>query len=797
MPSKSSKKIVEEKRSRRRNRRLKRKDRKDGRSSKKIASPKGLPRADELKNPHLKPFLPRRRSSKPNSEIDSPTKHSPKRFKLKQSSQLSHVRSVNVTDSRKRSPIKINFANESDQISTDFIIRDFCKSAVIRNASLGSATNEEDEDDTDLEALAMLGKYGNMSRLIHNRAVKGRGRTTGGDKIRNVGFRTPTKKSNMFEKTQEILSSMSSPSSAKGPSLGSFSGEAALTSPKSSPSDKMMRRMANTSSGNVTPVRRALINSSIAKATSLNASPSDKKTHRNHLETIDRTPTKLRGFAKDGGKDTPLKQLHLNATEDDPPTPYRLRRRVAHTLQKLKDQEETDSSESSSDEEQMNEGKMGEDNNQSPAHSKLAEKNGVPNEKVLINLSSKGKREAKLANKENTDNYFETYGHDERGGKNRIQTSDHTLSRNLKAAQLCPEALRSILDGEELRHKNEIHKLLHSHAAMFNKWLLWLSQDFNLLLYGLGSKRDLLSDLHTHISKVDPEAHVLIVNGYFPSLTLKHIFNGIINDLLDGAISKDGSHTGNADNTGFTASSDQCEIISKALKANNEYLYLIIHNLDGLALRSDKIQGSFAKLASSNRIRLVASIDHVNAPLLWDADKRSKFNFVWYDATTFLPYTEETLNENSLVMTSTGGSGGDGGRLGTGALALNSLSRVFESLTPNAKEVYLTIVRYQLEALEELKEDKKNGDDFKSSKPQIINNMTYQGLSFKDLYRRCRKAFLVNSDLTLRAQLTEFRDHKLIRERKGVDDGIDYLIIPLNAVTLGEFLEQRNNMDGK
>ena len=132
------------------------------------------------------------------------------------------------------------------------------------------------------------------------------------------------------------------------------------------------------------------------------------------------------------------------------------------------------------------------------------------------------------------------------------------------------------------------------------------------------------------------------------------------------------------------------------MKANDEYLYLIIHNLDGLALRSDKIQGSLAKLASCNRIRLVASIDHVNAPLLWDADKRSKFNFVWYDATTFLPYTEETLNENSLMMTSAGVSGGgDGGRLGTGALALNSLSRVFESLTPNAKEVYLTIVQVQ------------------------------------------------------------------------------------------------------
>lgn len=40
------------------------------------------------------------------------------------------------------------------------------------------------------------------------------------------------------------------------------------------------------------------------------------------------------------------------------------------------------------------------------------------------------------------------------------------------------------------------------------------------------------------------------------------------------------------------------------------------------------------------------------------------------------------------------------------------------------------------------------------------------GLSFQDFYQRCREAFLVNSDLTLRTQLTEFKDHKLIRTRK-------------------------------
>merc|ERR1712062_694566 len=115
--------------------------------------------------------------------------------------------------------------------------------------------------------------------------------------------------------------------------------------------------------------------------------------------------------------------------------------------------------------------------------------------------------------------------------------------------------------------------------------------------------------------------------------------------------------------------------------------------------------------------------------------------------------------------------------------------------TPNAKEIYLTIVKYQLEALEEVKKEQLSENSANDQSQIQAIGTTYQGLSFKDLYRRCRKAFLVNSDLTLRAQLTEFRDHKLIRERKGVDGGIDYLVIPLNTATLAEFLEQRNSID--
>ena len=155
-----------------------------------------------------------------------------------------------------------------------------------------------------------------------------------------------------------------------------------------------------------------------------------------------------------------------------------------------------------------------------------------------------------------------------------------------------------------------------------------------------------------------------------------------------------------------------------------------------------------------------------------------QFNYIWVDSTNFLPYTEETLNENSIFAR-------QGACLGNAQqMALNSLARVFETLTPNAKAIYVIIAKFQIKAVDDLEsaatEGAADGSGF------------YQGISFKDLYQKSRKSFLVNSDLTLRAQLTEFRDHKLLRERKGADDGIDYLLIPLKNETLKEFLEQHD-----
>lgn len=44
-------------------------------------------------------------------------------------------------------------------------------------------------------------------------------------------------------------------------------------------------------------------------------------------------------------------------------------------------------------------------------------------------------------------------------------------------------------------------------------------------------------------------------------------------------------------------------------------VYLLIHNIDGLMLRGEKTQSALGQLAALPNLHLVASIDHINAPL--------------------------------------------------------------------------------------------------------------------------------------------------------------------------------------
>nr|XP_033801364.1 origin recognition complex subunit 2 isoform X2 [Geotrypetes seraphini]XP_033801365.1 origin recognition complex subunit 2 isoform X2 [Geotrypetes seraphini] len=356
----------------------------------------------------------------------------------------------------------------------------------------------------------------------------------------------------------------------------------------------------------------------------------------------------------------------------------------------------------------------------------------------LTSVSNKipAKRSKRSATSDLVENYFEAHS------SSKVLTSDRTLQK-LQTPKLDQETLHSVLDNVPPTFPVELKQLNQQYEDLFHKWMLQLHLGFNIVLYGLGSKRNLLEKFRTRM--LQDSVHI-VINGFFPNISVKSILCTIIEEVLN--------HMG-----GFHNPLDQLDFIVKAFKEDPSLeLHLLIHNLDSQMLRGDKSQQILGQLASIPNIHVIASIDHINAPLMWDQAKQSLFNWLWYETTTYNPYVEETSYENSLLVKQ------------SGALALSSLVHVLRSLTPNARGIFRLLAEYQL----------ANKD-----------NPSYTGLSFQDFYQQCREAFLVNSDLTLRAQLTEFRDHKLIRTKKGAD-GVECLLIPVDFGTLHGFFDMED-----
>ena len=335
-------------------------------------------------------------------------------------------------------------------------------------------------------------------------------------------------------------------------------------------------------------------------------------------------------------------------------------------------------------------------------------------------------------------------------------TSDHTLSR-LARPRLEQGVVQTALQTRPSPFQSDCQRLYEEHSLLYPYWLVEMHSGFNVLLYGLGSKKRLMEDF---CKQCLPDSVYLVVNGYFPGLTVKQVLTSLSSDLLG----HNGSFKSHTEHAQFVADVLERQSSKKGGVSNiaipPHEVFLVIHNLDGPMLRNDQAQAALSILAVSKRVHVIASVDHINAPLLCDQARLSRFNWTWHDVTTFQTYREETSYENSLLVRQ------------SGSLALSSLNHVVRSLTPNARGIFELLARYQLE-------HKKDGCSEKG----------YQGLSFSECYRRCREKFLVNSDLTLRAQLTEFIDHKLVRSNKG-SDGVEYLLIPVDDATLSQFLSE-------
>jgi origin recognition complex subunit 2 len=73
-----------------------------------------------------------------------------------------------------------------------------------------------------------------------------------------------------------------------------------------------------------------------------------------------------------------------------------------------------------------------------------------------------------------------------------------------------------------------------------------------------------------------------------------------------------------------------------------------------------------------------------------------------------------------------------------------------------------------------------------------LQNSSEPYMSYKEYFEKCREKFLVNNEITMRTQLTEFRDHKVIITKKprNSDSGGIHFTIPVGSSLLAQILDE-------
>ncbi|KAG0281113.1 Origin recognition complex subunit 2 [Linnemannia exigua] len=339
----------------------------------------------------------------------------------------------------------------------------------------------------------------------------------------------------------------------------------------------------------------------------------------------------------------------------------------------------------------------------------------------------------------------------------KSKTSNNTLSKlpTLEHADFIQAIKRA-----PTKHAQEMEMLRLLYEEQFSQWFFELVSGFNLLLYGYGSKRQLLTQFATSMLT---DAPLIIVNGYFPAITIKDILDKISSTALGY--------------TGPTGSLQEQVAFIRAYFAQPDRtlqkIYLLIHNIDGSGLRAEKVQSALSLLASCPHIHLIASIDHINANILWDTVKSARFNWVWHELTTFRPYLTETSFENSIMVRQ-------------GELGARGIQFVLASLTSNGKGLFKVLAEHQIQA-ETNVDDNSNGTGSGTGGGGVKNYMEL-GMAYNALFKKCQENFLVSNAVTFRTQLTEFRDHRIVHSKKG-PDGVEILFIPLSASVLEGILD--------
>ncbi|KAG0673963.1 Origin recognition complex subunit 2 [Kluyveromyces marxianus] len=292
----------------------------------------------------------------------------------------------------------------------------------------------------------------------------------------------------------------------------------------------------------------------------------------------------------------------------------------------------------------------------------------------------------------------------------KILKSEKKSKNSMSAAPSITRDEYNILSqlSNDIFHKTSIHAIQSSHKKLFQQFTFELLQGFTLLFYGIGSKKNFLNP--SHLISFRPKLPC------YKTLTFRKMTNVCPIDLQMDRLLK---------------------YFSK--RPPTVKMILLIHNLDGPSFRKEQFQTRMSMLAQIKQICIIASVDHIQAPFLWDHFKAQSFNFVYHDITNFEPYIVETIQSSHAVNLANNEST---------LFNATAAKYVLESLTDNSKRMYKILLQLLMEKQSKSKNKKTGGK-------------TTTGTEFAKLFEACTEQFVVSSEMSLRTMLSEFVDHKM------------------------------------
>ena len=387
-------------------------------------------------------------------------------------------------------------------------------------------------------------------------------------------------------------------------------------------------------------------------------------------------------------------------------------------------------------------------------------------------------------------------------------------------------------------------------------WLWQMQQDFNILLFGVGCKRDLLrrfSDefLHGHqVLMINGNSNYAANNNRVIATLLDKITSSVLNSndssnnyvniesyvrkvcdgLNDhfsrqivedktGVLDHDAdSITGDEDDEDSRVNHQQSDLeasnsernesmktlalnashstssaISKSYHITCEKnlgrpshkqskLYILVNSIEGESLRSDESQSCLSLLAACSSISIIATVDNLNASILWNPIMLSNFRWINSHVPTYRNYVVDTLKDlNSTRGKSDVLSG------------TKALGYIYKSLTKRHDELIALLAS---DALKQHETGLKKPVVVKAKTANVANDSTllahYLGISMEDLLIETTKKVIARSTAELNVLLKELIDHKLVT--KEIDSSRRYrIMIMLPIEELKKAVSRRKN----